>query len=255
LEGVRRLLRSRLVDPGAPVVALTGPPGCGRTTLARQAMLDLAAGRLVLAVDEAPRRVEELLARIEETRSRQPALVVVDPADARKLADPEFDTLVAAARWSRTFKLLVTGDPGLAGQLPRAGPGQPEAVEVAVPALDHDQVGHYVRSWLAACRPASARPVHFSTDALLLLAHRAAGRPGAINALCWNMLALAASQRSMAVTSWHAWFAGSEARWTGAKPPASLRASGTWPTPEALAVLDACRAAAGLAPWPREHVG
>jgi type II secretory pathway predicted ATPase ExeA len=253
-DGLRRQLRGALVDPGVSVVALTGPPGSGRTTLARQAMLDLSAGRVVLTLEEAPRRVEQLLARLEETRGRQPALLVIDPAGPERLADPEFDALVAAARWSRAFKLLLTGAPGLASHLPGAGPREPGALELAIPPLDRRQVDAYLRAWLAAARSPGARPVHLSTDALLLLERRSGGAIGALNVLAWNMLALAAPQRAAVLTSWHAWSAAADARWNEARPPGEVVPASPWPTPEALLAIDEGRRAAGLPPWPRGRV-
>jgi type II secretory pathway predicted ATPase ExeA len=278
LEGTRRQLRALVEGPGTALVALTGPPGSGRSTLLRQLAGDVAAAgaRLVLFADGATRddgrsalqrlcraagvpdegasRIDVLLQRLGEERGRPIPLLIVDGLDEGSPPAPDLETLAAAALWSRTFKLVVAGPPGLGGRLAAASaPGQPPpGVELAVPPLDADQVTHYVRCWLRASRSPGAPPIHLSTDALLLVAHRSGGRPGAIDVIAWNMLSLAAAGGRPTVTSWHAWAADPRAPWPEARPPATLVGPPPgWPGPDARDVLDACRRGAGLPAWPK----
>lgn len=280
LDLVRRQLRTLIEGPATALVALTGPPGSGRSTLLRQLAADLSAtgSRLVLSADGAGRddgrsalqricraagvpdegetRIDGLLHRLAEERGRPVPLLVLDGADHLSAIPADLETLASAALWSRTFKLVVAGAPGLGALLAPGGvAGQPErASELSVPPLDADQVAHYFRSWLRATRAPDAAALHLSADAMLLLAHRSGGRPGLIDILGWNMLALAAAAGRPTVTSWHAWEASIDGPWPGATPPPSARLAPPrdWPTSEARAVLDSCRTRAGLPPWPTE---
>jgi hypothetical protein len=148
---------------------------------------------------------------------------------------------------------VVTGPPGLGPKLwVEAAQDRPaRGVELPVPALDADQVAHYLRCWLRAGRVPDAPPIHLSVDALLLVAHRSGGRPGLIDVIGWNMLALAAATGRPTVTSWHAWAASATTPWPEARPPAQLVPTPPgWPTPDAREVLDGCRRSAGLPSWP-----
>jgi hypothetical protein len=150
---------------------------------------------------------------------------------------------------------VVAGLPGLCRLLcAEATQAPPErGVELMVPPLDADQVAHYVRGWLRASRAPGAPPIHLSADAMLLLAHRSGGRPGRIDVIAWNMLSLAVAAGRPTVTSWQAWVASADVAWPEARPPANLVvAPPGWPTPEARAVIDACRRSAGLPAWPGE---
>ncbi len=277
LDGVRRRLQALVEDPPTTQVALTGPPGSGRTTLLRQLAADVAisGARLVLSVDDASRddgrsalqrlcraagvpdegvtRLDGLLHRLGEERGRPLPLLLVDGLDGRSELDPDLLALAAAAAWSRTFKLVVAGPAGLGRRLASAtDPGERAPwVELPVPALDAVQVAHYVRSWLRASRAPDAAPIHLSADALLLAAHRSGGRPGTVDVIGWNMLALAAAAGRPTLTSWHAWAAAAGTPWPEARPPPGLVAMPPgWPTTEARAVIDECRRGAGLPPWP-----
>jgi type II secretory pathway predicted ATPase ExeA len=280
LDGVRRQLRALVEGPGTALVALTGPMGSGRSTLLRQLAGDVSASgaRLVLLADGANRddgrtalqricraagvpdegttRIDGLLHRLGDERGRPVPLLILDGLDGGSGLAPDLETLASAALWSRTFKLVVAGAPGLGRQLSSdAAPGQPDrCVELQVPPLDADQVAHYVRSWIRASQAPGGPPIHLSADALLLVAHRSGGRPGAIDVISWNMLALAAAAGRPTVTSWQAWAASADAPWPEARPPAKLVAAPPgWPTPEARAVIDTCRRNAGLPPWPEER--
>ncbi len=277
LDGVRRQLRSLVEGPATALVALTGPMGSGRSTLLRQLAGDVSASgvRLVLLADGANRddgrsalqricraagvpdegatRIDGLLHRLGDERGRPVPLLILDGLDGGSGLAPDLQTLASAALWSRTFKLVVAGSPGLGRQLSsETNTAQPDrCVELPVPPLDADQVAHYVRSWLQASRGPGAPPIHLSADALLLIAHRSGGRPGAIDVIGWNLLALAAATGRPTVTSWQAWAAGADAPWPEARAPAKLVAAPPgWPTPEARAVIDTCRRSAGLPPWP-----
>jgi type II secretory pathway predicted ATPase ExeA len=206
--------------------------------------------------DEGATRLDGLLHLLGEERGRPVPLLVVDGLDGEAGQDPDLQGLASAALWSRTFKLVVAGPPGLGRRLwGEEAPGQPaHAVTLPVPALDAEQVAHYLRYWLRVGRQPGAPAIHLSADALLLVAHRSGGIPGRIDVLGWNMLALAAATGRPTVTSWHAWAARLESPWPEARPPAELvQPPPGWPTPEARAVLNACRRAAGLPPWPEER--
>ncbi len=280
LDGVRRQLRSLVEGPGAALVALTGPAGSGRSTLLRQLAGDVSASaaRLVLLADGSSRddgrtavqricraagvpdegatRLDGLLHRLGEERGRPVPLLILDGLDGGPGLAPDLATLASAAHWSRTFKLVVAGAPGLGRRLSsETTPATPDScVELPVPPLDADQVAHYLRAWLLASRASGAPPIHLSADALLLLAHRSGGRPGVIDVIGSNMLALAAAIGRPTITSWQAWAASAETTWPEARPPAEqVAAPPGWPTPEARVVIDTCRRNAGLPPWPEER--
>lgn len=110
----------------------------------------------------------------------------------------------------------------------------------------------YVQSWIAATLAPGAPPIVVSRDALLLLALRSDGVLGRINCLAENMLMLAAAERRRTISSWHAWAASDEERWTETRSAATLPLRPEpWPPPEVADVIDACRRGAGMAPWPR----
>jgi type II secretory pathway predicted ATPase ExeA len=206
--------------------------------------------------DEGATRVDGLLHRLGEEQGRPVPLLIVDGLDGTPELADDLATLASAALWSRTFKLVVAGPPGLGQRLwSEPAPGQPaRGVEVLVPSLDADQVAHYVRCWLRTGRTPGAAPIRVSADALLLLARRSGGRPGVIDVIGWNMLALAAAAGRPTVTSWQAWAASADGPWPEARPPPGLVGAPTgWPTPEARSVIDGCRQAAGLPPWPEEQ--
>ena len=281
LDGIRRQLRALVEGPATALLALTGPPGSGRSTLLRQLAIDLTAtgSRLVLSADGAGRDdgrtalqricraagvpdegatgIDGLLHRLAEERGHPVPLLIVDGGDQGGGIPADLGTLASAALWSRTFKLVVAGPPGLGALLaPASAAGQPERpAELAVPALDADQAAHYFRSWLRASRDPDAIALHLSADALLLLAHRSGGRPGLIDVIGWNMLALAAATGRPTITSWHAWAASADGQWPDARPPAALvTPPSDWPTTEARSILDLCRIRAGLPPWPAEKM-
>lgn len=279
LDVVRRQLRTLLEGPASALVALTGPPGSGRSTLLRQLAADLGASgtRLVLSADGAGRddgrtalqricraagvpdegatRIDRLLHRLGEERGRPVPVLLIDGPDEPGGVPPDLASLASAGLWSGTFKLVVTGPPGLSGKLiPEHPQNQADRIsELVVPPLDADQVTHYLRSWLVATRAPDAAAIHLSADAMLLLAHRSGGRPGRVDTLAWNMLALAAGVGRPTLTSWHAWAAGAEVPWVDALPPeATSLPPLEWPTPEARRLIDQCRKMAGLPPWPDE---
>jgi len=272
-----RFLGEALADPAAQVVVLAGPRGGGVTTLLRRVSTVARRSRMVLALDvraaqdgrtllqrlaalagvpeAGPEATEGLLVWLADERRqrRQAPLVVLDGVQLPHPSTTGLAPLVAGALATRAATILLGGAPGLGAALAQAGVdfrGHPP-VEVALPPLDHDQVAHYLRAWLAATRPPGAPPIIFSPDAVLLLTRRSEGVLERINRLAENMLLLAAGARQRTLTSWHAWAASDRVRWADAAAGAALpvRPAG-WPPPEVVKVIDACRRGAGLAPWP-----
>jgi hypothetical protein len=260
------------------VLALTGGPESGRSALARQTAAELSRDRLALALDvrddgegrtllqrlcraagvpEEPSEDASLDAVIacfteEHHADRAPPVVVLDGVSAPQPPPRGLARLVEAALWSRSFKVLLAGDPGLAGALARAGVELDPAAELAVPPLDREQIAAHVRGAIDAALPPHAPPVLVTPDALLLLALRSEGALERVNRIAENMLWLAAAERRRTLTSWHAWAASDLERWSTAHPAATLpRRPERWPPPEVMDVIDACRRGAGLPPWPR----
>jgi len=278
LEAAFAELQRRVRAEDATVVAVTGPPGSGRSHLLRRLVGALSADRLAVRipllaeaeggglVDRVGRAVgafdqgagkgslEALVERLGHERDARGAapVVVLDDVAASHPASAGLDGLIGAALWSRAFRLVLSGGPGLPDALVRAGAfpaGEPMA-EVAISPLGPDEVGAYVRSWVAACLPRGARPLLFTPDAILLLTLRSQGRLTAVNHLAGNMLAMAAADGGRVVGSWHAWAAPEHEQLTGAPGPAMPARPEAWPTPEALELIDACRSGAGLPAWP-----
>jgi type II secretory pathway predicted ATPase ExeA len=263
--------------PGA-VLLVAGEAGSGRTTLCRRAAAALSDKHTVLGFDltrsELPGalleqlrraaaadpaappsgRADELGPLIEriasERQSRgRPPILVLDGVGTPGAPEAEIARLIGGAGWSWTFSTVLVGSPGLSERMHRAGLriGGGSLREICVPPLDGAQVAAYVASWLRAARAPDASPLLISPDALLLVAHRARGLLSAINCIAENMLILAASEGRRVVSSWEAWAAPMDERWSGALSTEALpRRPSTWPTKEAIAQLDACRAAAGL---------
>ncbi len=263
--------------PGA-VLLIAGGAGSGRTTLCRRAAIvlsekhtllgfDLSKSELPGALLEQLRRaaatdpnapvsgraddLRPLLERIaSERQSRgRPPILVLDGIGAPGASENEIAALIGGPGWSWTFSTVLVGTMGLSDRMRRAGLqlGGGSLRELTVPPLDGAQVAAYVSSWLRATRSPGAPPLVISPDALLLVAHRARGRLGAVNCIAENMLILAASEGRRVVSSWDAWAASADERWSGVLPVDALpRRPSIWPTKEAIEQLDACRAAAGL---------
>jgi len=274
---LRRLLEWARGD-GGNVLALTGTRDSGRTAVARQAVGELARDRLALGLDVTVERagrsvlqrvcraagvaeepseeasVDALLARFAEERPRRGTpLLVLDGVTVPHPSTAALARVVAAALWSRSFKLVLAGPAGSVDALGRAGVDfQGEAVpELPVPPLDRVQVAAHVRGWIEATLAPDAPPVIYSPDALLLLALRSEGALERVNCIAENMLVLAAAGGARALSSWHAWTASDGERWSHASPPELPRRPERWPPPEVIDVIDACRRGAGLPPWPR----
>ena len=276
----RERILERLNDDVTPVVALVGAPGSGRTVLCRRIAAEMGGSRLVLSVDagrvpagrtlvqqvcRAAGAVEDsseeggleaLIARFSrERQERDPPLLVLDGVATPQPSLAGCARVVAAAIWTRSFKVLLAGGTGMAEALTRAGVdfrGGP-MTEVALPPLDREQIARYVRAWLQAALAPSAPPVIVSPDALLLLALRSAGGLARINCIAENMLALAAAERRRTLSSWHAWAASDRESWSASR--ALPRRPEPWPPPEVVDVIDACRRSAGVPPWPRAASG
>jgi len=276
---VGRRVVELLEDDVTPVVALVGPPRSGRSAGARGVAAALAPSRLVLAA-EASRgadgltplqqlcrsagavehssdddAVDALVAALTEERGGERAcpILVVDGLIAPPPAASPLATIVHAPRWTRAFKLLVVGPPGLAeAPLLGADAAGARAPEVAVPAPDREQLAAYLRAGLAAALAPGAPPVLLSVDALNLVWRASEGALDVAHRTVERMLLLAAAEGGRVLTSWHAWTAQDGARWPEPNQLAALpRRPAAWPPPEVEAVLDGCRGDAGLPPWPR----
>jgi type II secretory pathway predicted ATPase ExeA len=268
-------------DDATTVLALVGAGGSGRTVLCRQIAAELGGSRLVLYVDvvrEAGRR--SLLQRVcraagvvegssedesldvltvllggERQQQRNPPLLVLDGAAAAHPSTAGLARIVGAGLWTRSFKLLLTGGPGLVDELTRGGVdfhGE-QVPEIPLPPLDREQSSRYVRGWLEATLAPQAPRFIVSPDALLLVALRTGGALARINCIAENMLMLAAAEQGRMLSSWHACASSDRERWSGSRALAALpRRPEQWPPPEVVDVIDACRRGAGMPPWPRE---
>jgi type II secretory pathway predicted ATPase ExeA len=278
LAAARRRVLDDLEDDGTSVLAVTGADGSGSEALCRRLAAELGRSRLVLAlpaaggpegrsllarlcaaahVEDAPEAVEALVARLAEERGRAgspPVIFLEGVAVPPQPAMAELAGVVAAATWTRSFKVVLTGAPGLVEGLARSGlDARGERIpEIAVEPLDREQLPRHLRSWLEATLAPSAPPIIVTPDALLLLALRSEGALERVNCIADNMLRLAATERRRTLCSWHAWTAPDRDRWPAARDAVQLPGRpGTWPPPEVVDVIDACRRAAGMPPWPR----
>lgn len=184
----------------------------------------------------------------------------VDPVAFPQLAGP----LATARRLiaerledGATPVLAVTGADG-SGAAPLARPGldlRGERVpEIAVPPLDREQIRRHLRSWLEATLAPHAPPIIVTPDALLLLALRSEGALESVNCIAENMLLLAAAERRRTICSWHAWAAADRERWAQARGVVLPRRPRDWPPSDVVDVIDACRRATGMPPWPRARL-
>jgi hypothetical protein len=215
--------------------------------LCRAADVDAAS------VDEA---LEALLNRLGTERERRgaPPIVVVEQVAGSTPAGGALASLAGAALWTRSFQLVLAGAPGVRERLARAGvdPHGEGVREVTVPALDREGVARHVRGWLDAALDPLAAPLLVTRDALLLVAHRSRGALERVNCLLHNMAWLAAHDRRRTLSSWHAWAAPDRERWVEGGGGGELpRPPPGWPPPDVVDLLDACRRAAGMPPWPR----
>jgi hypothetical protein len=197
--------------------------------------------------------LEALIARLgDERRRRAPApVLVLDGVAAATPLPPGLATLLGASVWSRSFKVVLSGAPGLAAKAAAAPELSGETVpEISVGPLDRAQLARYLRGWLEATLAPGAAPVLVSPDALLLAALRSEGLVERVDCIARNMLTLAAAERRRTLTSWHAWSAPERERWAENAGGLPVRPR-AWPPAEVVEVLDACRRAAGMPPWPR----
>jgi type II secretory pathway predicted ATPase ExeA len=271
----RQAILARLDEERSPAVALTGPPGSGRTVLCRGLAAELTRSRLVLALDlgaagegpsllqrlcraggaiEASARgtLEALVERFgeeQQLRGRAPLVVLDGVPPSRPLAS-ELSALLSAARGTGAFQVLLVGGSGVPDALVDAG-GE-RMPEVAIPPIPADRIDAYLQAWLHATRAAAAPRIVISPDALLLVGLRTDGLPGRIDVLAENMLLLGAAGRVRTLSSWHAWAASDRDRWAGRPASGLPRRPAVWPPAEVVAAIDACRRRAGLPPWPRE---
>jgi len=278
LASVEKQVLAGLADEGTIVIALAGAPRSGRGPLCRALAAELCDSRRVLAgsldelgggtvlqllcraagaADEGTEEARldalvELLSAERRIRLRS-AVVVLDGVTSASTALPSLSRLVAAALWTRAFKVVLGGEAGIVPALSRAGVDFPggRATEIAVPPLPPKATAPYLRGWLDAALGRRAPPILVSPDAALLVSHRSEGAIERVNCIAENMLVLAAAGKGRVLTSWHAWAASDSERWAEARSPALPRRPQTWPSPEIIDVIDACRRAAGMPPWPR----
>jgi type II secretory pathway predicted ATPase ExeA len=274
------LLASRLEDEATAVLALTGGPGSGRSTLCRRVAARLGAGRLVVTGDvasdaggqaliqrvcwavggseglDASASLDRMVERLESERrgsGRRPLLFLEGVG-----ATPSALVLriAEAAAATRSFGLLLVGPPGLGAALGRAGLALPGGTpEVDVPPLGREQVLAYVRSWLTAALDPAAPALLLTPDALLLLAMRSGGAPGKLNRLAENMLVAAAAEGRRVLGSFHAWSAPERERWAERPPVEPLLQPPDWPPPGVVSAINACRRATGMRPYPTSNAG
>jgi hypothetical protein len=282
LAAARAALLERLADEGGAVVALCGAEGSGAGTLCRALAAELGRARLVLRLDvgqgseargvlqrlcaaaaaeDGPRDLEGLVALLGEERRRGglPPVVLLEGVTVPHPSMAGLAELVGAARGTRAFALVVSGGPRLVERLAAAGldvrgegtPGRERIPEVAIAALDREQLPRHLKAWLDATLSPHAPPVLVTPDALCLLGLRSEGALERVNCMAENMLLLAAAEGRRVLSSWHAWTAADAERW--AERPGGIlpRRPPGWPPPEVVDVIDACRRAAGMPPWPR----
>jgi hypothetical protein len=160
--------------------------------------------------------------------------------------------VLKAAAFSGAFVVLLAGAPGISGDLRRAGldlAGEAVA-EVSVAPLDREELRAHLCGWIEATLTRSAPPVIVTPDALLLVELRSGGALERVDCIAENMLVLAAAEGRRVLSSWHAWAASDRERWATRAAALPRRPAG-WPPPEVVDVIDACRRAAGVPPWPR----
>jgi hypothetical protein len=259
-----------------PILVVSGGAGSGRSAmclrLAEEAGAAGAPIRVDLGTDDERRSLARRVARAAgcadvarddldaflhrcgtlQRESGAPPIVVLDGAASTSADSPGLIGLLGAAAWTRSFRVVLSGPPGLAAALGK----EPDLrgvtlAEVALPRLDRSQVSRYLHAWVEACRPPGAPAILLSPDALALLALRSEGSLARVNLLAANMLHLAASERRRVLTSWDAWAASDREDWSGDAPPSTLpRRPASWPNAEALATLNALRRSVGAPPWP-----
>jgi hypothetical protein len=276
LAAARGGLLERLREDGATLVALCGPEGSGAGALCRALVAELGRARLVLRLDvgqgseargllqrlcaaaaaeDAPRDLEGLVALLGEERRRQgaPSLVVLEGVTVPHPSMAGIAAIVEAAQWTRSFQLVLSGGPALVDRLAAAGLDlRGERIpEVEVAALDRAQLARHLRAWIEATLAPHAPPLLVTPDALCLVGLRSEGALERVNCIAENMLLLAAAERRRVLSSWHAWAAPDRERWAERRGAVLPQRPQAWPPPEVVDVIDACRRAAGMPPWPR----
>jgi hypothetical protein len=259
-DGAKRRLLARLAGGGA--VLLAGAGGSGRTTLARSALAAWAGPRALLTLDTFDERSDSLIERvarafgavassaiggaaIEElldlfgpaVAAGQGPLAVIDGVRPGSRAAAELAQLARAARHTRCFSLLVTGDAALAGPLLE---DEADEATVELSPLPMSQVHRYLTAWLSSCRHPEAPPLVISVDAALLLGVSASGNLTQLNELARSAVL---AHPAGVLTSWDAW------RCTGEGPleaEAARPVPGQWPTAEVLTLLNHVRRVARL---------
>jgi type II secretory pathway predicted ATPase ExeA len=277
---VQQALRQALLDDRRHNLLFTGERGSGKTTLARQLMAQYEPLAPVARItNDEPQRslsqqaarafggvptahatgnveIDGLLSELERVQSERsaPALLVLDNLTPSATRVAELAELMQAAAKTRYFRVLVIGTPELGERWLRSSSSD-EALSlrrIEMPALSGRQTQRYIEDWLhASLGPSSNRPL-LTPDAGLLVAHRSAGNLARINRIAARMLAVAAAERRLLLSSWDAWVAPlDEAPVERTQPEPRPR---DWPSQEVLEILNAERHAAGIPPrHPRRH--
>ncbi|HUK66675.1 MAG TPA: protein kinase, partial [Anaeromyxobacteraceae bacterium] len=212
----RKALLKQLSAEKAPVVALTGPAGSGRTVLSRGLAAALAASRLALVLDLARGTDGDLLQRLcraagavelsaqsslealverlgEEQRQRGTPLLVLDGLTLSLPPGSDLPALLAAARGTRAFQVLLVGPPGMTEVLTPAG--SEKMPEIPLVPLPREAIGAYLEAWLRVTRAPTAPSIVITPDAALLAGLRTDGLVSRLDCLAENMLLLAAAGR------------------------------------------------------------
>ncbi len=226
-----RLLRELARPPHfrGPIAWLEADGALGADSLARRACR--AFGALPSAGAASDNALEGVLEHLAKSTSDSALLVVESSAAARTL-QRELEPLVAAARASRYFSLVLVAPSEAEAALPGAE-------TVRLPTLSRLELLEYLRTCLSACRSPTSPPLLITPDAALIVYHYSAGDIALANRTATRMLEIAAVRGARVLTSLHAWLA------TRA-PDAPLPSPEAFPTPEVLSLLDAERAAAGI---------
>jgi serine/threonine protein kinase len=171
-------------------------------------------------------------------------LIVLDDCEKNTNALNEIFAIALAAQQTNSFSLLLLGTAAFERRLTQSFASSERAHLELVPIreLNGLEVTNYVMGWITSTLAPGVAPILFTPDALLIVTHRSQGLPSRINQLIANMLQAAARLERRVLDSWDAWNAPLE-------PTESVREEErpvSWPTPEALEVLNQCRLQVGM---------
>lgn len=271
LASLRLALLTAFREEDLDAVLLSGPPGSGKTTVARQLSLDCAElSQLVCWLDVDAQQplqgqilrafgvtapplaggaMDSLLSHLgREARTQSvPAVLVIDRISASLQQWAEIAQLLQLAATSKAFRVLLVNPSEVAPQWAehRLNPGSVRLRHLVIPLLTPMQTMTHLNEWLATVQPPGARRLLITPDAALLVAYRSGGNLGLIHGIARGMLKVAAHERSSVLGSWAAWVAPTDG---SPLPPSAGRQPRDWPTPEVLELLDSQRRAVGIPP-------